>query len=77
MTATALDTIRSSIGLLEQRLRRAATVAIEARDAINRAEQNIAVGTLLIMERDLADAEVLLKTILVLHKSAPEQKGGA
>lgn len=74
MTITTLDTIRANIGLLEHRLRRALAAAMEARAAIHQGQQNLAIGTLCSIEQDLADADTLLKTSLVLHRSRANEK---
>lgn len=73
MTAT-IDTLRANIGLLEHRLRRALAAAIEARTAIQQGQQNLAMGTLATVEQDLADADTLLKTSFVLHRSRGDEK---
>ena len=57
---------------------RAHALAVEGRNAIRRGEQNLAVGTLLPLQADIADADALLKTVFVLHRSRPDaSEGGA
>ena len=76
MTNT-IDAIHANIALIEQRLRRALALAVEARSAASRGEQNLAIGTLLPAEEDINDAATLIKTIFVLHRSRPDTSGGA
>lgn len=61
--------IHANIALIEQRLRRALALAVDAKTAAARGEQNLAIGTLLPVEGDLADAAALLKAVFVLHRS--------
>ncbi len=78
MTNPTRDAIRADIVLMEQRLRRALALAVEARYAICRGEQNLAVGTLVPLQEDIADTDALLKTVFVLHRSRPDDlEGGA
>ncbi len=78
MTNPTRDAIRANILLMEQRLMRALALAVEGRNAICRGEQNIAVGTLVPLQADIADADALLKTVFVLHRSRPDaSEGGA
>lgn len=72
MTTPTIEAIRSNITLIEERLRRALSFATEARIAIHRDQQNLAIGTLVPAEQDLADADALLKTVFVLHRSRPD-----
>lgn len=72
MSNFTLDTIRASIALMEERLLRASTLASMAHEAIKRHEQNLAIGTLLPLERDFADLDALFRTILLLHRSHPD-----
>jgi len=74
MTITT-DAILANIALLEERLRCALAMTVEARAAIARGERNLAIGTLLPAEQDLADASTLLKTVFVLHRAAPLFQG--
>ena len=78
MTNPTRDAIRADIVLMEQRLRRALALAVEARSAICQGEQNLAVGTLVPLQEDIADADALLKTVFVLHRSRRDaSEGGA
>jgi len=78
MTTPTQDAIRADIILMEQRLRRALALAVEARDAISRGEQNLAIGTLLPLQEDIAECDALLKTVFILHRSRPDTtEGGA
>lgn len=68
----AIDAIHANIALIEQRLRSALALAVEAKNAAARDEQNLAIGTLLPVEGALADAAALLKAVFVLHRSRPD-----
>jgi hypothetical protein len=72
MTNPTSHAITANIGRIEQRLFRASTLANAAHEAARRGEQNFAIGTLLPLEQDLADAEALLRTVFVLHRSRPD-----
>lgn len=72
MSNETSQAINANITLLEARLRRAATLAAEAREAASRGEMNLAIGTLMPAEEDINDAVALLKTVLVLHRSRLE-----
>lgn len=69
MSNTTLDTIAANMKLIEARLQRAHSLARDALAAIDDGKQNLAIGTLLPMQEDLADADALLKTVLLLHRS--------
>lgn len=71
MTNRTLDTITANIALMEARLARAHGLAREALAASNGGNQNLAIGTLAPMQEDLADADALLRTILLLHRARP------
>ena len=68
MNNTTLDTITANITLLEARLKRAHSMALDALAAIDDGKQNLAIGTLLPMYTDLADADALLRTVCLLHR---------
>jgi hypothetical protein len=70
------DAVHANMALLEERLRCALALAIEARAALARGEHNLAIGTLLPAEQDLADANTLLKTVFVLHRAQAPARGG-
>lgn len=72
----AIDAVHANMALLEERLRCALALAIEARAALARGERNLAIGTLLPAEQDLADATTLLKTVFVLHRAGSLSRGG-
>jgi len=76
MTNPTLAAISATIALIARRLDRASTLARTAHEAAQRGEQNLATGTLLLLEQDLGDAEALLRTILVLHRSRPDTDPG-
>ncbi|MDX2287214.1 MAG: hypothetical protein NW217_00115 [Hyphomicrobiaceae bacterium] len=65
----AINAIHANITLIEQRLRGALALSVDAKSAAARGEQNLAIGTLLPVEHDLADAAALLKAVFVLHRS--------
>lgn len=76
MSNETSQAINANITLLEARLRHAATLAAEARDAASRGEMNLAIGTLMPAEEDINDAVALLKTVLVLHRSRHDTERG-
>lgn len=67
MTVT-IAAIHANLAMMEQRLRRALDLAVEAKDAAAQGEQNLAIGTLLPAEQDISDAAALLKSVFVLHR---------
>lgn len=73
MTNETAQAINANITLLEARLRRAVALTAEARDAANRNEMNLAIGTLMPAEEDINDAVALLKTVLVLHRARADK----
>lgn len=68
--------VLANMALLEERLRCALAMTVEARAALRRGDRNLAIGTLLPAEQDLADASTLLKTLFVLHRAEPRTHGG-
>jgi|GEM_PF-5337700 len=76
MSNETSQAINANITVLEARLRRAVTLAAEARDAASRGEMNLAIGTLMPAEEDINDAVALLKTVLVLHRSRHNTERG-
>jgi len=75
MSATH-DAVYANITLIEQRLRRALALAVEARAAMSEPKHNLAIGTLLPMQQDLTDVNALLTTIFVLHRQAAHPQQG-
>lgn len=75
MIAATNDAVYANILLMEERLRRALSLAIEARDAMADNKQNLAIGTLLPMREALTDLDALLQTVFVLHRHAHEIRG--
>ncbi len=71
MSITTLDAITANITLIEARLQRAHKSARDALAAIKDGKQNLAIGTLLPMQEDMADTDALLKTVLLLHRARP------
>lgn len=76
MTITT-DAILANMALLEERLRCALALTVEAHAALMRGDRNLAIGTLLLADQDLADANTLLKTVFVLHRAEPLARGGS
>jgi len=76
MTTPTAQAITANIAIIENRLTHAAVLASSALKAAESGAQNLAIGTLLPVEQDLADAEALLKTIFVLHRAEPLARGG-
>lgn len=79
MTNSTLKAIAANTSLLVDRLERATALARAAYEATQQGEQNLAIGTLLPAQEDLADADALLRTIFVLHRSRADMTkiGGA
>lgn len=79
MSTRTLDAIIANTALIEARLSRAAALAKAAHAAAAQCKQNLAIGTILLAQDDIAEADALLKTILVLHRSRPDtaEEGGA
>ena len=71
MSNTTLDALTANITLMEARLQRAHSLARDALAAIKSGKQNLAIGTLLPMQEDMADTDALLKTVLLLHRARP------
>jgi hypothetical protein len=69
MPNRTLDTISANLTLIEARLDRAHGLARDALAAISDGNQNLAIGTLLPMQDDLADTDALLRTVLLLHRA--------
>ncbi len=76
MSTRTAETITANIALIAHRLSRASSLAREAHQAAHSGEPNLAIGTLLPVTQDLADADALLKTVLILHRSRPDTNGG-
>lgn len=78
MNSATNDAVHANITLIEQRLRRALALAVEARAAMAERQRNLAIGMLLPMQEDLTDVTALLQTIFVLHRHAGQtRQGGA
>jgi hypothetical protein len=68
----------SLLMLLDQKLFAANNVVRCAYEAALTGEQNLAIGTLIPIQHDLADAETLLRTVFVLHRASRDTaEGGA
>lgn len=74
MIAATNDAVYANIVLMEERLRRALSLVIEARDAMADNKQNLAIGTLLPMREALTEVDALLQTVFVLHRHAHEKR---
>lgn len=68
MTNRTLDTIAANLALIEVRLAEAHSLIREAQAAIATRDQNLAIGTLLPVQQDLADADALLRAVLIVHR---------
>lgn len=61
--------IAVNLDALYHRLRQALKLADDARLAMAEGKQNLAIGTIVDLERVLPDCEALYRTILILHRS--------
>ncbi len=73
---TKRESISTLITVLDQYLFEASGAAHEAYEAIIAGNQNIAIGTLLPVERQCEDALALLRVILSLHCHDREIRAG-
>lgn len=64
--------ITANLAALAEGLREAATLATSAHSAMHAGNRNLAVGTVLPLERDLPTYVGLLTAILALHRRAGE-----
>ncbi len=75
---TNQNSIATLITILDQQLFEASGTVHEAYEAIIAGEQNLAIGTLLPVERLCEDALAMLRVILSLHQYGREiRQGGA
>jgi hypothetical protein len=63
--------IAANLNALSQRLSQAATLAEEAHEAMEKGEQNQAIGTVLEFERLLPEAQALFNAAMALHRNHP------
>ena len=73
---TNQNSIATLITILDQHLSEASGTVQEAHEAINAGEQNLAIGTLLPVERLCEDALAMLRVILSLHQYGRETRTG-
>ena len=60
------------------RLQQAETLAVEAAAALSTGQRNLAIGTVLPLERMLPECEALVRAALILHRmEAQSRDGGA
>jgi len=64
------NAIAANLTALTERLTEAAGLAKEASDAMERGQQNQAIGTIACFEKQLAEAQALFNAAIALHRSA-------
>lgn len=62
--------ISANLDVLANQLTQAAKLAIEAKEAMDKGEQNLAIGTILSFERTLPDTLALFNAALILHRAS-------
>lgn len=77
MTNPTSNAITANIALIEKLAARVWVLADAAHQAARQGEMNLAIGTLLPAAQDLSDAQALMNTVFVIHRSRPAEKGGA
>lgn len=75
----AIDTaIHAYVAVLTLRLQQAETWAVEAGAALTAGQRNLAIGTVLPLERILPECDALFRAALILHRMEPQSgEGGA
>ena len=75
----AIDTaIHAYLAVLTLRLQQAEKCAVEAGAALTAGQRNIAIGTVLPLERMLPECDALFRAALILHRMEPQNgEGGA
>ena len=63
------NAIAANLAALAQRLARAAALAKEAEEAMQRGEQNLAIGTVIGFDHILPEAQALYNAAIALHRS--------
>ena len=76
MINPAFNAIATNILFIESRLARASLLANSAHQAAQQGKQNLAIGTLMPLQHELADTEALLRTVFVLHRSRADATEG-
>lgn len=61
--------IAANLEGLTQRLTEMAALAKEATEAMNKGEQNLAIGTILGFENQIPEVEALFKTAMLMHRA--------
>jgi hypothetical protein len=72
--------IHANLAALALQLENARLMAVCAAEAMEAQDRNLALGTMLPLERILPECETLLRSVLALHswrKQFPQQEGGA
>ena len=72
--------IHANLAALALQLENAHRMAACAKDAMEARDRNLALGTMLPLERILPECETLLRSVLALHSwrnQLPRQEGGA
>lgn len=75
----AIDTaLHAYLAVLILRLQQAETCTVEAASALTAGQRNLAIGTVLPLERILPECDALLRAALILHRMEPQNgEGGA
>ena len=70
--------IHAYLAVLILRLQSAEKLAVEAASALSARQRNLAIGTVLPLERMLPECEALFRASLILHRMEPQSsEGGA
>lgn len=75
----AIDTaIHAYLAVMILRLQQAEKCAVEAATALSAGQRNLAIGTVLPLERMLPECDALFRAALILHRMEPQSgEGGA
>ncbi len=60
--------IAANLAALAERLEESAGLAVEAHKAMEQDNQNLAIGTILCFEKQLAEAQALFNAAMALHR---------
>lgn len=63
------EAIKANLNAMTERLRQAAVIAAEACEAMDKGEQNLAIGTALPIDDMLSQARALYDAAFALHKA--------
>ena len=70
--------IHAYLAVLILRLQQAEKLAVEAAAALSTGRRNLAIGTVLPLEKMLPECEALFRAALILHRMEPQgREGGA